>query len=165
MLSSRWSPSPRSLPRDDGNGRTASEPQLRRLTARSPLGIAIGLDLGLGVSATTAATINSVTSARDFIRGDTDGGSGALALGLSQALIAAFLLVGALFLWRRRPRGVVLSGGGAVLVFIVARQAAEAGAVVVAAVLFVGSVLLLVCITNRSTNDALGITRRKPGGS
>ena len=95
-----------------------------------------------------------------FIHRDTHAGVGGFLLGLSQGLIAALLLAGALLLWRRRPRGLVASIWGAMLVVSVAWQAAEASDVVVAAVLVALSVVLIACLITRSANRALGVRRR-----
>ena len=128
-----------------------------------PLGIAIGLDLVLGACAAALATVNWVISAQGFIHSDAHAGMGGLVLGLSQALIAALLLAGALLLWRRRPRGLVGSILGAMLVVSVAWQAAAASDVVVAAVLVALSVVLVACLVTRSANRALGVRRREAG--
>jgi hypothetical protein len=128
-----------------------------------PLGISIGLDLVLGACATAVATLNWVISAQGFIHNDTHTGVGGLLLGLSYGLIAGLLLVGAFLLWRRRPRGLVMSIGGAMLVFAVAWQAAGAGDFVVAAVLVASSIALVACFIARSTNRALGGRRPEKG--
>jgi len=128
-----------------------------------PLRIAIGLDLALGACAAALAVLNWVISAKGFIHSDTHAGVGGLLLGLSQGLIAALLLAGALLLWRRRPRGLVASILGAVLVVNVAWQAAQASDVVVAAVLVALSVVLIACLITRSANRALRVRDRKAG--
>ena len=128
-----------------------------------PLGIAIGLDLFLGACAAALTTVNWVISAQGFVHSDTHAGVGGLLLGLSQGLIAALLLAGALLLWRRRPRGLVASILGATLVVSVAWQAAEASDVVVAAVLVALSAVLIGCLITRSANRALGVRRREAG--
>jgi len=128
-----------------------------------PLGIAIGLDVLLAACAAALATVNSVISAQGFVHSDAHAGVGGLLLGLCYGLIAVVLLLGAFLLWRRRPRGLVTSIGGTTLVFAVALQAAKAGDFVVAAALVAWLIALVACLIARSTNRALGGSRRGTG--